>query len=169
MELYFLRHAKAVQLSARSKMSDRDRPLTPEGEQKMRAVARGFRRLDLSLDLILSSPYLRARQTAEILADVLKAPGKLKLAPALEPGGDPRQLVRELNQHGRQSDGLVLVGHEPYFSELISMLIAGHTDVRLDVKKASLCKVTTTSLRYGQCAVLEWLLPPGYLALLGKS
>ncbi len=169
MDLYFLRHAKAVQRRVRATTPDRTRPLTPGGEKKMRAVARGIRRLSLSFDLVLSSPYVRARRTAEILTEVLKAPRKLKFSPALEPDGDPKGLVRELNRYRRQMDRIVLVGHEPYFSELISTLIAGSKDARLDFKKAGLCKLTAAALRYGQSATLEWLLTPRQLALLGKG
>ncbi len=169
MDLYFLRHAKAVERSIRSKLPDHTRALTPEGEEKMRLVGRGIRRLELSFALILSSPYLRARRTAEILADILKEPDRLKLSANLAPDGDPKELVSELNSYRRRLDSVVLVGHEPYFSEMISRLISGDKNARLDMKKAGLCKLSATSLRWGQCATLEWLLTPRQLALLGKA
>src|SRR5512137_1983797 len=104
MDLYFLRHAKAVQRSIRSKMPDHTRALTPEGEEKMRLAAKGIRRLELSFDLILSSPYLRARRTAEILAEMLKEPSRLKFSSNLAPDGDPRELIVELNGYRRRLD-----------------------------------------------------------------
>jgi len=169
MELYFLRHAKAVQRNVRSKMPDSARPLTPEGEEKMRSVAKGINRLGLTFDLILSSPCIRARRTAEILAEALKASDRLKLSSAVAPEADPRELMRELNRYRLKLDSIVLVGHEPAFSELISTLISGGPGTRLDMKKAGLCKLTAASLRYGQCATLEWLLTPRQLVLLGRS
>ncbi len=169
MDLYFLRHAKAVQRSVRSKTPDHTRALTAEGEEKMRLVAKGIRRLELSFDLILTSPYLRARRTAEILAEMLKESSRLKLSSNLAPDGDPRELVAELNGYRRRLDCIVLVGHEPCFSEMISTLISGGKEARLDMKKAGLCKLAAASLRWGQCATLEWLLTPRQLALLGKA
>jgi phosphohistidine phosphatase SixA len=68
MNLFLLRHAIAVEPGALSGASDAARPLSPEGKEKMRKIARGMKALDLSFDLILSSPYVRARETAEIVA-----------------------------------------------------------------------------------------------------
>ena len=73
MKLYILRHGIAVEPGTPGYETDADRPLTSEGERKMRQIAGAMEALELSFDLILSSPYLRARQTAEIVAEVLTA------------------------------------------------------------------------------------------------
>lgn len=85
----------------------------------MQRIAKGMRSLGLSYDLILSSPYVRARQTADIVAEVLKATEKVHISAALAPDGDAKQLIEELNNRYRSRQSIVLVGHEPYLSALI--------------------------------------------------
>lgn len=163
MDLYLLRHAIAVERGTPGYEVDSTRPLTPRGEQKMWQIAEGMKALGLSFDLILTSPYVRARQTAEIVAEVLKAKNKMEFSAALAPGGDPAELIEELNRRGPSLRSVVLVGHEPGMSELISMLVAGNTDCSITMKKGGLCMLTVGVLRYGRCATLEWLLTPGQL------
>lgn len=160
MELHILRHAIAVERDAPGQKSDRDRPLTSEGRKKLRAIARAFRVMEPELDLILSSPYVRARQTAELVAEALHAGQHLKFSAHLEPDGDPEQLIEQLGGlHGRPHR-VLLVGHEPYLSQLISTLLTGGPDLSLTMKKGGLCKLTLHRLVYGRCATLEWLLTP---------
>ncbi len=168
MELYFLRHAKAVPRTGRLAHRDAERALTPDGEEKMRLIAMGLQTLDLRFDRVLSSPYVRARQTADIAAKALKCTSKLSLTEQLAPAGDPKGLIAEIIRPSPSLGSVLLVGHEPYLSELISKLTTGTTHLRLDMKKAGLVKLSTDALRYGQCATLEWLLPPRHLVLLSK-
>jgi phosphohistidine phosphatase len=116
--------------------------------------------MKLSFDLILSSPYVRARQTAEIVAQVLKAGRRLKFSEHLASDGDPEELVDQLKSLYHAPRCLVLVGHEPYLSRLISKLVTGGTDLALNLKKGGLCKLTVRRLSYSRCATLEWLLTP---------
>lgn len=132
----------------------------------MRLVAEGMKALDLSFDLILSSPYLRAKQTAEIVAEVLNAQKKMKLSATLAADADPEELIDELNKNYRSLDSILLVGHEPCVSDLISLLVTSNGNLSVVMKKAGLCKLTVDSLRYGQCATLQWLLTPSQLTLL---
>ena len=87
MNLYILRHGIAVDHGTPGFSNDADRPLTPEGERKLQRIAKAMQALDLGLDLILTSPYLRARQTAEGVAEVLKLRKKLEFTYTLTPGG----------------------------------------------------------------------------------
>jgi phosphohistidine phosphatase len=166
MELYILRHAIAVERGTPGFEEDSTRPLTPAGEGKMRQIAKGMRALSVDPDLILSSPYVRARQTAEIVAQTFKIPDRLVLTPHLEPGGDPHALLSEIVSHYGDRRRIVLVGHEPFLSELASMLTAGNTDLPIVLKKGGLCKLMVSDLRYGACATLEWLLTPRHLVLM---
>jgi phosphohistidine phosphatase len=166
MELYFLRHAKAVPRTGRTARRDAERALTPEGEEKMWLIAKGMQNLALTFDRILASPFARSRRTAEIVAQALKLTSKLALSPLLQPEGDPKALIGELNPQQRTLNRVLLVGHEPYLSELMSTLVAGSPGVRVNLKKGALALVRTEALRYGQCASLEWLLAPRQLALL---
>ena len=98
MEIYFLRHAISVGKRPGNSVDDPGRPLTAEGAVKMRRVARGMRRLKLDFDVVIASPYLRAKQTAEIVAAALDAGDKLQFSDHLAGHGDSIQLVGELNQ-----------------------------------------------------------------------
>jgi phosphohistidine phosphatase len=166
MDLYLLRHAIAVERGTPGFEVDRLRTLTPAGAQKMRQIAQGMRKLDLSFDLILTSPYLRAHQTAAIVADTFHMTDKLATALNLEPDGDPRALIAELNSDYRACRRVLLVGHEPCLSELIAMLTTGGTGLTVIMKKGGLCQLTLDALCYGQCAILEWVLTPRQLILM---
>ncbi|MEO7300680.1 MAG: phosphohistidine phosphatase SixA [Verrucomicrobiota bacterium] len=166
MNIYILRHAKAGETSPRFR-DDRKRPLTPGGEKEMVRVAKGMRAMKLRFGLILSSPFVRAKQTAEIVAEVFKS-NKLQLSRNLASGADARNLIAELNHDYSSLKNILLVGHEPDLSKLISRLSAGDEKISLHFKKAGLCKLTVEKLRFGRCATLEWLLSPGQLERMRK-
>ena len=166
MELYLLRHAIAVEHGAPGFERDSDRVLTPKGAKKMRRIARGMLAMDLSFDVILSSPFARAKQTAEIVADVFKAHKRLEYTSTLEVGGDPEELVKLIGKKYDAAETVLLVGHEPYMSSLISLLLSGDQSVNVTMKKGGLCKLDIDTLHYGQCATLEWLLAPSQMVVM---
>ena len=125
MNLYILRHGIAVEPGSPGYAKDADRPLTPEGERKLGQIAEAMEALDLTFDLILSSPCLRARQTAEIMAEVFHARKKLEFTDNLTPGASPKKLVELLNGLTPQPEDVLLSGHEPFLSGLISLLVSG--------------------------------------------
>jgi phosphohistidine phosphatase len=165
MNLYLLRHAIAADSSA-SGFADSKRRLTPEGRSKLRRAARGMKALELDFHLILSSPYLRAKQTAEVVADLFECRSRLKFTEHLKPAARPEALVQVLRRFEGPPDEVLLVGHEPFLSQLVSLLCSGRRDCAITMKKAGLCKLTTESLQPGKCATLEWLLTPRQLAML---
>jgi phosphohistidine phosphatase len=164
MNLYLLRHGLAVEPGGPGFTDDSERALTPKGKAKLEKVAAAMKALDLSFDLILSSPYVRAKQTAELVAEGLKARRRLEFTETLTPSGNAKKLV-ELINHLIPKD-VLLVGHEPFLSEFISLLVAGTHGVPIVMKKAGLCKLSMDSLRYGRCATLEWLLTPKQMLLM---
>src|SRR5581483_8284155 len=121
MEIYILRHGIAVERGTPGYKKDSDRPLTSEGEDKMHQIADAMRGLDLKFDLILSSPFTRAEQTANIVAGELDE--EVTFTKYLEPGGNALELIGEINDEKPQR--VLIVGHEPDLSELISVLISG--------------------------------------------
>src|SRR3974377_2156446 len=131
MNLYVLRHGLAVEPGTPDFARDSDRPLTPEGERKLAQIAKAMKALELSFDLILTSPFLRARQTAEIVAQALKLSKKLEFSDTLAPKGSIKKLVELLNRMDPAPDSILLAGHEPYLSELISLLVSGSAGSRL--------------------------------------
>ena len=160
MSIYLLRHGIAVERGAPEFKTDADRPLTPKGRRQLRQIAEAMEKMDLRIRLVLSSPLVRARQTAEIVATSLELKRRLAFSDELRPDGDPKALVRELNELKPASENVLLVGHEPYLSRLIARLISGGEDMEINFKKAGLCKLETDSLRFGRCAKLSWLLTP---------
>jgi phosphohistidine phosphatase len=158
MRVYFLRHGQAA---ARGDWSgdDHDRPLTETGVELMRREAEAIKRLDLALDVIVTSPWLRAAQTAEIVAEHLDMRSRLLRDERLGPGFDARKLEKILGEN-EMAAAVMLVGHEPDFSETVSELVGGG---RIVVKKGALLRVDLPdhSVRRGQ---LVWLIPPPALA-----
>jgi phosphohistidine phosphatase len=165
MKLCFLRHGIAIERGTPG-MRDDERPLTEEGCDKTRQVAAALETLRVKFDLILSSPNRRARQTAEIVAAVLDAKKVVRFSDHLAPGGSLQGLVNELNRENAGHQDVLLVGHEPDFSQHIAVLTSGKPALQLEMKKAGLCRLEVASLRAGRCATLEWLLPPKLLIRL---
>lgn len=166
MNLFILRHGLAVEPSSAVQAKDSERPLTPKGERKLWKIAEAMEAMEISFDWILSSPYVRARQTAEIIAEALDLRKKLELSQTLTPAGSAKKLVELLSQRAPPPDNVLLVGHEPYLSDLVALLISGGTNVSVTMKKGGLCKLSVESLEHDRCASLEWLLTPKQMDLM---
>lgn len=124
-----------------------------------------MKKLGLSFDVILTSPLPRAEKTAQIVAKGFKLTKKLKMEPTLSAHGEPRYFINVLKRQYGRKEAVLAVGHEPYLSELISVLLTGKSDVPLILKKGGLCKLTLNKpLTYGHCAELNWLLTPRQLS-----
>ena len=166
MNIYILRHGIAVEPGTPGFENDADRPLIPKGERRLRSAAAAMEKLNLSFDLILSSPFVRARQTAEIVAGELKLKKRIEFFDGLVPGGNPKALIHVLNELKPAPENILLVGHEPYLSRLISLLVSGGVEALIEMKKGGLGKLEVAELRHGQCARLAWLLTPSQMELM---
>ena len=166
MNIYLLRHGIAVEPGAPGIKSDAERPLIPKGEQRLREAAAAMENMGLLFDVIISSPYLRAKQTAEIVAKHFKLQKQLAFSDDLIPGGNPQALIRQLNGLKPAPENILLVGHEPYLSGLIALLSSGDTVATIEMKKGGLCKLETEDLEHGHCATLKWLLTPRQMELM---
>lgn len=155
MELYFLRHGIAADVGPAGQ-GDAGRALTKDGIAKMQAGARGMRRLGLRLDALLSSPLVRAHETAAIVARELGL--ELQLAEKLAPGCDLLELFALLGEY-RGADRVMVVGHEPDFSSMIGALTGGS---QVLMKKGGLARVDIERLEQN-IGTLTWLLPPRVL------
>ena len=163
MNIYLIRHAIAVDEGTPEYEQDSDRPLTDKGRKKMRQIAKGLRKLGVEFDLILSSPYVRARETAEIVADVFKMKKKLAFSENLIPMAGPELLVPEINDK-YSVESIALVGHEPHLSALIGSLTSENTNIDIALKKGGVCYLAADDLHHdNHRATLEWLLTPGIL------
>jgi phosphohistidine phosphatase len=166
MNIYILRHGIAVEPGTPGIKTDAERPLVPKGDQLLREAADAMEKMGLSFDAIVSSPYLRAMQTAEIVTKHFKLQKKLVFSDDLIPGGNPQSLIRQLNRLKPAPENILIVGHEPFLSRLIALLASGGTGATIDLKKGSLCKLEAGELEYGHCATLAWLLTPRQMELM---
>jgi phosphohistidine phosphatase len=166
MEIYLVRHGIAVERGTRGFEDDFARPLTAKGRRQLRKTAVAMKRLGRHFDLILASPLLRAKQTADIIAAELKLKKRVKYSNALAPGGVASVLLRQLGRVKPTPEKILLVGHEPDLSRLISVLVTGSLQLQLDLKKGGLCKLEAETLRAGPCAALAWLLTPKQMKLM---
>src|SRR5438046_6000259 len=156
MKLYFLRHGEADWPNWNK--SDDERPLTKRGKKEMREVAKFLDRLKARPDLIVTSPLPRAAQTAEIAADYLKA--KLRRDELLAPGFGMTNLRTVLKRH--RAKVLMLVGHEPDFTNIISEL----TGASLKLSKAGVALVDLDP--ESEEGKLLWLFPPKFARKAAK-
>src|SRR4051812_40738933 len=151
MQLYFLRHADAEMPAP----TDEERPLSPKGHEQAERVGRFCREHDIRLATILHSPLKRARETAQHVAEATGAP--LEEARWLASGMAPHAGLEELKAF-RSQTSLMLVGHEPDFSQIISVLLGLPSSLQIHVRKASLFALELDVFRPG-AARLEWTLP----------
>jgi phosphohistidine phosphatase len=166
MNLFLLRHGLAVERAEFHFVSDPLRPLTPKGKRQLRKIAAAMRAMELRFDVILSSPLVRARQTAKIVAAELKLEKHLGFADELKPGGEAKKIVQKISALKKVPANVLLVGHEPDLGELISLLATGKFGAGFALKKAGLAKLEMEKLCFGKCATLAWLLAPAQMKLM---
>ena len=167
MNLYIVRHAIAAERGTPGYEDDSQRPLTDTGRKKMKKITRGLERLGVQPEVILTSPYVRARDTAKILADRYDMTDKIFFSENLIPPGNFESLVFELHEKYDLAN-VALVGHEPMLSSLISWLTTGDTDARITLKKGGVAYLSSDSLYQDGRATLEWLLTPALMIELSK-
>ncbi len=160
MELYFLRHARAMKREE-WRGPDARRPLTERGAASMRKEAAALAKLDLRLDLILTSPLERARHTARITAEALGLKKRVVQSAALAPGFSVQKLTRVLASRPKVSR-VMFVGHEPDFSQVLSELTGGG---RIICRKGCIARVDIAGRTFQEgSGRLIWLLQPEVLA-----
>jgi phosphohistidine phosphatase len=154
MELYLLRHGVAEDGNAH--LPDADRALTNDGRRKLRQVLEAAAAAGLEPSLILTSPLKRAVQTAEVAQDVLKYKKQLLRIKALAPGATAEQVWEEIRGH-RDEPSLLLVGHNPLFSELSGYLL-GSNGIQVDFKKGAILRIDLEHFPPTPKGVLRWYL-----------
>lgn len=169
MELLVLRHGVAEDREefAATGKDDSLRPLTKEGRWKLEQATKGLRRQLPSLDVIATSPFTRAVQTADILAEQYDD-ASIEQLDALTPDGTPRKFIAWLRQR-EQNDRVAIVGHEPHLSTLVSWLVSGEAvEGRFELRKGGACLLQfDRQPRMGK-AMLVWSMTPGILRRLAK-
>ncbi|HZV11962.1 MAG TPA: phosphohistidine phosphatase SixA [Candidatus Kapabacteria bacterium] len=163
MFVYILRHAIAIP-SGTVRLKNDDRPLTKEGKKKMTKAAKGIASLIGNVDLILTSPLIRARDTAKITADVLGVENKIETCEYLAPGSPTKNLLLSLGKY-KNFKSILLVGHEPELGFIASALLGSPSSV-VRFKKGALCCIEVASLPPNRPGRLIWHLPPKVLRSL---
>lgn len=164
MDLYVLRHAIAADRELHAR--DDERPVTGEGLEKLRKITQAFAGLGVRVDAILSSPFVRARHTAEVVGEAL---GVVPIiVDALGAGADPGDFLRAIAEHASWAAAVMVVGHEPDLSGLISATISGDDGAAVRMKKAGLAKIALYDLGEPAHGELQWLLWPKHLVALGS-
>lgn len=163
MQVYIVRHAIAAERGAAG-LADEERPLTDEGIERMKLNAAGLKKLGVKPGLILSSPLVRARQTAAILADAF-GERKVDVTPALAPSGTIEQVYAEIRRHSR-CEALMLVGHQPSLGELAGALAWGSPEHYVELKKGGACALELDRLTPQPRGKLIFLLSPSILRRL---
>ena len=163
-ELYLIRHGVAAE-RGESYPDDTKRPLTSEGIQKLRREGKALVALDVTFDVILTSPLVRTRQTAETLASVFRNPPPIINVQALAPGGTHNAIVDELSRQHRRHH-IAIVGHEPGIGELAARLMGLRR--ALEFKKGAVCRIDVAALPPAGPGQLRWFLTPRILRKIGK-
>ena len=167
MDLYLVRHAIAAERGDGAFPNDDERPLTPEGIHKFRLAARGLSELGVKPGRIVSSPLLRAKQTAEILRDAVAKDVTITISPTLTPNAEYGALVKAIAPYAEQE--VAVVGHEPHLSGLASFLLVGGDSAVLEFKKGAVAHLKFPERAAPGAGSLEWLIQPGALRLLAKD
>jgi phosphohistidine phosphatase len=158
-DLYLVRHAVAADRGSEWP-DDTKRPLTERGISRFKEVVKGLRHLDVEIDEIFTSPLLRAKQTAELLAAGLEGKPAVKILDALAPGHTSSAVMANLAKVAKRRR-VALVGHEPELGELAAYLIGAGKAIPF--KKGGVCRIDVGSLTSKRAASLVWFFPPNVL------
>jgi phosphohistidine phosphatase len=154
MEIYILRHGVAEE--PQTGQPDSERALTADGRKKLRNGLRTAASAGVAPSLILTSPYKRALQTAQMAAEILQYKGELLRTQALEPGSSPKAVWDEIRVHKDES-GILLAGHEPLFSRLTAYLL-GSPNLVVEFKKGAMACIEVERFPAEPHGVLRWML-----------
>lgn len=157
VDLFILRHGKAQ--AADHTIHDAERALTPKGRDEIISVAQWMESRGYTFDLIATSPLKRARQTAEIVASTHGLKDRVVVWDALGTGGELDAICHDLGQC-EDTARVLIVGHEPTLSTLISRIISGSDDAAIVMAKGGLAKIRDYSFVQRPSGRLQWLLSP---------
>lgn len=161
--LYVVRHAIAAERGD-AFPDDSKRPLTSAGKAKFKKAARGLAEIGVEVDRILTSPYTRARETADILAAQLSGHPPVIETRALEPGRPFEHLLEALAEHA-DCRAVAIVGHEPGIGECAGRLVAAPA---LEFKKGAMCRIDFDTWPSDAPGVLRWFVTPKILTSTGR-
>lgn len=161
MELFILRHAEAgKRLPAQAR--DAERSLTAEGKEELEEVARAISRLKIKPDYIVSSPLMRSRETAGIVAKALRGRDKVEIWDELKPEGSKQAFYSRLSKLKPESS-VLCVGHEPYLTQAINEIMGHQGNSRIVLRKCGLARISIKAFIPKAEGEMRWLLTPRLL------
>lgn len=163
LELYLIRHGEAAE-RGKEYPDDSKRPLTPQGIARLKKEAHALNELGVSFDMVISSPLVRTRQTADTIAEGLKGKPAVTTSDALAPAGTSASVIQELGKHMRKGR-IALVGHEPNIGELAARLIGARSP--FEFKKGAICRIDFEIFPPKGVGELKWFLTPKMLRKMG--
>lgn len=168
MHVVIVRHGPAGDRErfARTGRPDTERPLTDDGRERMVAAARGLHHVLGTLDAILTSPLVRARETAAIVGETFDGTVPVE-EPALAPESEPAALLAALGEFDGDAT-IAVVGHDPHLSYLAGFLVSGEEAAPVELKKGAACLVTFDGVPSAGAGTIAWLLPPKVLRRLAE-
>jgi len=166
MNIYLLRHGDAVDRLTGGCAHDEERPLTEKGQQEAHIAATSLRGMGVTIAQIFASPLVRATQTGDIAAEILRPTRGLTRCDALAPGGTPEEIIAALAAVGTD-ESVLLVGHMPDLGELAGWLIWGDSLVALPFRTGGLCRITVPNPPLPGQGDFRWFAPPKLLRRLG--
>jgi phosphohistidine phosphatase len=165
LELYLIRHGEAAE-RGEEYPDDSLRPLTPQGIARLRKEARGLDELGVAFDLIITSPLVRTKQTADTIAETMKSKPPVSTSDALAPAGTPAAVMQELARHMKKGS-IALVGHEPNIGELAARLIKAGTPI--EFKKGAIARIDFEIFPPKGNGQLRWFFTPKILRQVGAG
>jgi phosphohistidine phosphatase len=169
MQLLIVRHADAgdAEEFAKTGAPDSMRPLSSKGRKQIRTAAKALLQLVPDVGLIATSPYLRAAETHDALRAVYGKSVESATTDTLEPERSPEAFAKWLR--ARREDVIAAVGHEPHLSTLVTWLMSGGDDSRIQLKKGGACLLDFEDRAAKDSATLRWLLTPKHLDALASE
>jgi phosphohistidine phosphatase len=165
IELFLVRHAIAAERGP-NYPDDRERPLTSEGVARFKQVVEGLKDFDVRLELVLTSPLVRASHTAELLVSGVGGKPRLESLEALSPGGRMGQVLEAVAKYSKRNKHIALVGHEPDLGELAARLLRARGTI--EFKKGAVCCLELDGAMPTGPGTLRWLLPPRALRKIAR-
>ena len=163
-ELYLIRHGIAEDRGD-AWPDDSKRPLTEEGIARLRKIARGLQRFGVAIDVLVTSPFVRTRQTAEVVAATFDPRPPIVTAESLTPGGSYQALLADLEKQSRRKR-IAVVGHDPSIGEIAARLIGSRH--ALAFKKGAVCRIDVETLPPAGPGTLRWFATPRLLRAIGR-
>ncbi len=165
IELYLVRHAIAAERGP-NYPDDHKRPLTTEGIARFKRSVEGLKDLDVTIDLVLTSPLTRATHTTELLVAGVAGKPRTESLEALAPGGRVTQVLEAITKYSKRAKHIALVGHEPDLGELAARLLRARGTIAF--KKGAICCIEMDGAMPTGPGTLKWFLPPRALRKIGR-